>query len=85
MPLIRVIRSLKIFVYFTCPFAAFGRIKIHAYTLVLPTSCQQCKASSGLVVHVRVAIEKIGTSKIGLCIYFETCSRLSSKHSDEHL
>jgi len=30
------------------------------YTLVLPTSCQQCKANSGhWVVNVRVAIEKL--------------------------
>jgi len=38
--------------------AAIGTVP---YTLVLPTSCQQCKASSGQVVYVRVAIEKIGT------------------------
>jgi len=37
--------------------AAVGAVP---YTLVLPTSCQQCKASSGhRVVNVRVAIEKL--------------------------
>jgi len=37
--------------------AAVGAVP---YTLVLPTSCQQCKASSGhLVVNVRAAIEKM--------------------------
>jgi len=35
------------------------------YTLVLSTSCQQCKLSSGhRVVNVRVAIENIGTSTL---------------------
>jgi len=29
------------------------------YVSLTYTSCQQCKASSGLVVHVRVAIEKL--------------------------